>query len=260
MRRLALLGALAFLAVGCGGGGGGSASGNDIARAATKTAKAGSLEADFTITGQGLKGTGTGVFNTGKERTGQLSMKVTTSGREIPVDTIVTGDVFYMRSPVFSRATQGKEWIKLDLGALSKQRGLDLSSLLNASPTPTNALAYLEGAGGDVQKVGTESVGGVKTTHYTVNADLERAADKATGSTKQALRRVISQSKLKKLPLDVWIDGNGYIRKVSYAEHAGRQQAAKVTIELHDFSTPVSIKPPPSGSVVDLMKTLNPGS
>ena len=65
---------------------------------------------------------------------------------------------------------------------------------------------------------------------------------------------MISQSGVKNLPLDVWVDGNGYIRKVSYDEHAGRRQAAKVTMELHDFGAPVAITAPPSDSVVDLTK------
>jgi len=259
MRRVAVIAGLALLCgAGCGGGGS-SASGSDIARAATKTAKAGSLEADFAISGQGLEGSGSGVFNTGDGRTGQLSMKVTASGREIPVDTIVTGDVFYMRSPVFAQAvTGGKQWIKLDIAALAEQRGVDLTSFLDASPTPTNALAYLEGAS-DVKKVGSETVQGAKSTHYEVTVDLERAASHAKGSVRAALRRVISQSKLRTLPLDVWVDGSGYIRKVSYEEHSGRRQPAQVTMELHDFGAPVSIKAPPSDSVVDLMKTLQQG-
>jgi hypothetical protein len=259
MRRVAVLAVLAVLcAAGCGGGGG-SASGDDIARAAKKTARAGSLEADFAISGAGLEGTGSGVFNTGDGRNGQLSMKVTASGREIPVDTIVTGDVLYMRSPVFVQAvTGGKQWIKLDLAKLAEQRGADLSSFLNASPTPTNALAYLAGAT-EVEKVGSESVQGVKSTHYQVTVDLQRAASHAKGSQREALERIISQSRLKTLPLDVWVDGSGYIRKVSYQEHAGRRQPAEVTMELHDFGAPVSIKPPPSGSVVDLMKRMQGG-
>jgi hypothetical protein len=65
---------------------------------------------------------------------------------------------------------------------------------------------------------------------------------------------VISQSGVKTLPLDVWVDGNGYIRKVSYDEHAGRRQAATVTMELHDFGRPVAITAPPSDSVVDLTR------
>jgi LppX_LprAFG lipoprotein len=257
MRRLAVLAALVLLGAGCGSGG--SASGDDIANAATKTARAGSIEADFNLAAQGLKGKGSGVFNTGKTQTGQLSMTVTANNRDVQVDTIVNGDTFYMRSPVFNQVlSQGKEWIKLDLVKLAEQRGVDLSGLLDASPTPANALAYLQGAR-DVRKVGTNTVGGEKTTHYHVTVDLEKAAARATGSERAALRRVISQSKQKTLPLDVWIDGNGYIRRVSYDERAGRPQPAQVTMELHDFGAPVAIKPPPSQSVVDLMNRLQQG-
>jgi hypothetical protein len=259
MRRLGLLAVLLLVAAGCGGGNE-SASRDDIAGAATKTARAGSLEADFDLSGQGLNGSGSGVFNTGKSRSGQLTMKINANGRQVPVDTIITGDVFYMRSPVFAQVlSQDKQWIRLDLVALAQQRGVDLSSLLDASPTPANALAYLEGAR-DVEKVGTNTIGGEKTTHYKVTVDLEKAAARAKGSEKQSLRRVISQSKLKTLPLDVWIDGKNYIRRVTYEEHAGRQQAAHVTMQLHDFGAPVSIKPPPEESVIDLQQALQQGS
>jgi hypothetical protein len=252
MRVLGALAALALLGVGAACGGGGSASPDDIAQAATKTAQAGSLEANFDISGQGLEGSGSGVFNTGRKRTGQLTMKVTAAGQKIPVDTIVTGDVFYMRSPVFDRALSGdKEWIKLDLVKLAEQRGIDLSSLLDASPTPTNALAYLEGASG-VKKAGSESVRGTKSTHYRVTVDLRRAASRAHGSVRTSLERVLSQTRTNTLPLDVWVDGSGYIRKVSYEEQAGRREPAHVTIEMHDFGAPVSIKPPPRDSVIEL--------
>jgi hypothetical protein len=259
MRRLALVATVVLLATGCGGGGGKSASGAEIARAATKTAHTGSLEADFTIEGQGLEGRGSGVFDS-KNRSGQLRMKVTANGREIPVETIVTGDVFYMRSPIFARAVgRDKQWIKLDLGTITQQRGVDLSGLLDASPTPTNALAYLRGSI-DVQKVAAESVGGVSATHYKVTADLRRAVERASGGARRALQQVVAQTGLRKLPLDVWVDANGYIRKVSYDEHSGRRQAAHVSMELHDFGAAVSIKPPPSGSVVDLLQKLQQGT
>jgi hypothetical protein len=258
MRRLALLALLALLGAGCGAGGS-SASASEIAGAAKKTARSGSLEADFTISGAGLNGKGNGVFNTRKSRSGQLTMKVTAGGRQIPVDTIVTGDVLYMRSPVFARTlTGGKQWIKVDLAELAKQRGTDVSSFLNASPTPASALAYLAGAT-DVKKVGSESVGGVTSTHYDVTVDLQRAASHAKGSLRASVERVISHSRLKTLPLDVWVDGSGYIRKVSYQEHAGSGPPSEVTMELHDFGSSVSIKPPPGASVVDLMKTLQQG-
>jgi hypothetical protein len=250
MRGLTVLAFVALLAAGCGGGG--SASADDISHAATKTTRAGSLEADFAISGQGLSGSGSGVFNTDASHSGQLSMKISAGGPAIPVDTLVTGDVFYMRSPVFSRAVaQGKQWIKLDLAKLSEQRGLDVSPLLTASPTPTNALAYLQGVR-DVRKVGSDSVRGVKSTHYAVTVDLRSAARHASGRERTSLERVISQSKTRTLPMDVWLDRSGYIRKVSYEEQAGGQRAAAVRMELHDFGPRVPIKPPPKDSVVDI--------
>lgn len=252
MRRLATLAMLALLAAGCGGGGN-SASPDDIAQAAKKTSGVGSLEAEFGIAGQGLRGSGSGVFDTGAQPAGQLTMKVEAAGQEIPVDTVVTGNVFYMRSPAFARSLgNGKQWVKLDLTKLAKQRGVDLGGLLNASPTPNNALAYLGGAE-NVKTVGTEKVGGEKTTHYKVRVDVRDAAKKASGSVQSSLQGVRA-SGIEKLPMDVWVDSNGYIRKVRYAEHAGRQQAADVVMQLHDFGKRVAIEPPPSGSVVDLTK------
>jgi hypothetical protein len=250
MRRLGLLAALAFLAAGCGGGGN-SASPDDIAQAAKKTSNTGSFEAEFGISGQGLSGSGTGIFDNGDNPAGQLNMTVKAAGQQIPVDTVVTGNVFYMRSPAFARTIgRGKQWIKLDLAKLAKQRGVDLGGLLNASPTPNNALAYLAGAD-QVDEVGSEKVGGDDTTHYQVRVDVSDAVEKASGTAQSSLRGV-KASGVDKLPMDVWVDPNGYIRKVSYEEHAGRQQAANVTMELHDFGSRVSIEAPPSASVFDL--------
>jgi hypothetical protein len=254
MRWLALLPVLAVLAAGCGGGGGSSASNDDIANAATKTAKAGSLEAEFAISGQGIKGDGSGVFNTGKDSSGQLQMTVTSSGRQVPVDTIVTGQVFYMRSPALSNTLSGgKQWIKVDLNELAKQRGVNLGSLFDASPTPMNALAYLAGSS-KVEKVGAESVGGTDTTHYRVTVDVKQAAKKASGAARRSIRSVLTQGGVSKLPLDVWVDGNNYIRKVIYDEQAPGQSPTKVTMQLHDFGKPISIQAPPSQAVVDLLQ------
>ena len=92
MGRLALAGAVAVVAAGCGGGSSSTTAG-DIASAASKTAKSGSLEADFAVSAQGLSGKGSGVFNN-KQRSGQLKMTLNANGRLIPFDTVVTGDVF----------------------------------------------------------------------------------------------------------------------------------------------------------------------
>jgi hypothetical protein len=253
----ALAFALALVVAGCGGGGGGTS--DQIALAASKTAKVGSIEADFTVSGAGVEGHGTGVFNTGKKGSGQLTMTVGVAGRSFKIDTVITGTVLYMRSPAFSQITGGKQWVKIDLGKIARQRGINLGSLLNTSPTPTSALAYLRGSGGKVKKVGTEQVQGVDTTHYHVTVNLERAAARAKGAARDSLKRVIQLSGVKKVPVDVWIDDKDYVRKVVYETNGGRGQAARVTMELHDFGARVPIKPPPKDSVVDLMSRLGGG-
>ena len=261
MRRLAVLAALALAAAGCGGGGGGSgASGDPIAKAAAKTAGAGSLKADFVISGASLNGTGSGVFDNDEKGSGRLTLAVQSQGQSVTVDTIVAGPVLYMRSDVFRQAglPAGKEWVRLDLAKLAQQQGVDLGSLTSSNPSPSGALAYLRGSNGEVEKVGGEKVGGVDTTHYKTTIDLERAASRATGRTHESIRRVIRLSGVKRIPVEAWIDGTGYVRKVTYTEHAGRRQSSKITMELHDFGPHIAIASPPSSTVIDFQDLLQP--
>jgi hypothetical protein len=253
--------AVVLVAAGCGGGKSKQAalkpvSGELIVAAASKSTKAGSVEADFKISGPGVKGSGSGVFNTGPSRSGQLSMKVSVRGMEVPIDTVITGNVLYMRSSVFSQLglSQSKQWVKVDLGQLAQQRGADLSSLATTSPTPASALSYLRGSG-KVREVGRESIDGAETTHYKVTVDLEKAVARSDTTTQEALRRVIKASGVKTLPIDVWVDGKGYVRKVQYAQRAAGKDV-KVTMNLHDYGKPVTVKPPPADSVVDLMQAV----
>jgi hypothetical protein len=260
-KRLLPVVMLAFALAGCGGGGGGGAgqSSDQIALAAAKTSKSGSIEADFTVNGGGVNGHGTGVFNTGDNGSGRLTITVDVGGRSFKIDTVITGTVLYMRSPAFKQLTGGKQWVKLDLGKIARQRGIDLSSLLNTSPTPTSALAYLSGSAGKVEKVGTEKVQGVDTTRYHVTVDLPRAAAHAKGADRRSLKRLIQTSGVKKVPEDVWIDDKGYVRKVVYKTAGGGAQATRVTMVLHDFGPRVPIQPPPKGSVVDIMNRIGAG-
>ena len=59
----------------------------------------------------------------------------------------------------------------------------------------------------------------------------------------------------KALPMDAWVDGDGYLRKVAWAEHTSAGTGAKVSMVLHDFRAPVKIEPP-SGHVIDLLQRL----
>jgi hypothetical protein len=260
-RRLAAVALLAApVLAGCGGGGGGgSASPETVTSAAAKSSRAGSLQADFKISSSAAKGSGSGTFNTGGDSSGRSTLNLEVNRRVNAVDTIVTGNVLYLRSRVFAQAgiAGAKDWLSVDLGQLAQQGGV-ASSLANVSPTPTSALAYLRGVK-DVKKVGTETVSGVDTTHYRVTSDLQRAAARSSGSSKQSIESAMQLTGRKTLPMDAWVDGQGYLRKVAWAQQASAGAGAKISMVLHDFGAPVKIEPP-SGKVIDLTQRLSGGS
>jgi hypothetical protein len=267
MRRLATLAALLLVAAGCGGGGGddksadtgGAQTASPIAQAASNTSRAGSVKVDFELAGKGVSGGGRGVFDTGTSGSGRLSMSLEGTGGTTTVDTIVEGKVLYLRSAVFRQLLPpGKEWVLVDLARLAKQSGVDVGSLIDSNPTPNGALAYLRGATGNVQDLGRQKVRGVQTTHYRTSIDLEQSARRAKGSARQSIRRVIDVAGVKKLPVDVWVGDDGYVRKVTYRQHSSRNQSAKITMELYDFGTPVTITPPPAAAVIDFQKLVGP--
>jgi hypothetical protein len=243
---------------GCGGGGE-SASPETVTSAAAKSERAGSLQADFTISSSAAKGSGTGTFNTGADDSGRSTLNLEVNRRLNAVDTIVTGNVLYLRSRVFAQAgiAGPKDWLSVDLGGLAQQGGV-ASSLANVSPTPTSALAYLRGVK-DVKKVGTETVAGAETTHYRVTSDLQRAAARSKGSAKQSIESAMRLTGRKTLPMDAWVDDQGYLRKVTWAQQASAGTGAKISMVLHDFGAPVKIEPP-SGKVIDLTQRLSGGS
>jgi hypothetical protein len=261
MRGLAAVAlVVAPMVAGCGGGGGGGgASPETVRSAAAKSEHAGSLRADFTISSSAAKGRGSGTFNTGGDGSGRSTLNLEVNRRVNAVDTIMTGNVLYLRSRVFAQAgiAGAKDWLALDLGKLAQQGTSAGSSLANISPTPTSALAYLRGAK-DVKKVGTETVSGVETTHYRVTSDLQRAAARSSGSSKQSIKSAMQLTGRKRLPMDAWVDDQGYLRKVTWAQQASAGPGAKISMVLHDFGAPVKIEAP-SGHVIDLLQRLSGG-
>lgn len=265
MARRAVAAVVLVLALaGCGGGGGGGGSSaapdNAIEAAALKTSQAGSVRADFSLSSSGgVSGTGSGVFNSGKHPSGQLTMNVTTDGKQVAIDTVIIGDTIYLRSPLISqRLPGGKQWVKLDIRKAAKAANIDLGSVLSANPTPGGALAYLQGSSA-IKKLGSATVGGVPTTHYRVVVDLQQAADKASGSDKDALEQAIKSAGTTTLPVEVWVDSQGYVRKLEYQSQASGQ-SADLTMELHDFGSRVPITAPATNEVVDLLQALGGGN
>lgn len=271
MRRAALLLVTAALAVaGCGSG---STLSFDPAASAATTADAGSAKVAFDTTvtaeGQNLHMTGDGAVDFDK-RAATMTFDVgdVLRGSGLPASpgerwTVLTnGLIVYMRAPTLSRQLPGgKEWLELDIERLAKSRHVNLAQLQPLTQSdPTQMLDYLKAVSGKIEKVGSEDVRGVATTHYRATVDLDKVADQAPANARKAFRTSIASLErglgTHEIPVDVWVDSQNLVRRLS--EHLTIATGGKVdfTVDFFDFGAPVSVTTPPASETMDLGQVL----
>ena len=250
-------------------GGGGALSLDPVAKAADKTSSAGSEKVSMTgtmdIAGQTIRMSGDGAFDTNAHTgTFAVDMQPTGQSASLHMDEVMQGTTLYMKMPQ-SLSKLPKPWVKLDLQQAGKKLGLDMSAMTSNQNDPSQMLDYLR-AGGNVTKLGDDTVRGVATTHYRARVDLRKAADAAPASKRATVRknaqRLIQLTGVKSYPVEVWIDGKSLVRRMKFTLNYGRLLAgAKFTIsmDLYDFGTPVNVQAPPADEVVDISQLSGTG-
>lgn len=249
MRRAALLAPLAALlavaAAGCGG-----ASLDPVARAATKTVGAGSYKFDYRVSVGATTMDGLGLYDAPDKR---LSLTLSLSGTSMDaVADLSNGFVMYVRMPLLQTfLPQGKSWVRLDAGKLARKQGFDLSQVLQATQAdPTQTLALLQQVGSS-QELGHEQVDGVDTTHYRVTIDAAKlVAQQPTQAAKDAMQKALALGHVASYPIDVWVDGAGYLRRASL-QLAEAGQQVRMDEHLSDFGTDATVALPPADQTVD---------
>lgn len=205
--------------------------------------------------GQTIPLHGTGTFDRAGQL-GQMSLTTSVGGKDMTIDEISQGHTIYMSSDVFGKELpSGKSWLKLDLDKAAKSQGIDLDALGGgATQDPAQALDYLKGAGTST-KVGSETVNGVATTHYHVDADLRKAAAKSGGAdAKATVEKLIKLSGTSTLPVDVWVDSDHLVRRETMKYNMnvqGQKGSMSMTIDMTKYGVDVTAKVPPADETVD---------
>jgi hypothetical protein len=229
-----------------------------LAAASAKTQAAGSSKMAIDIGvgapggGQQIRINGQGGFDYAG-RKGSLTMRVPAAagGQGGTIELVVMGNVVYERSPtgVGANLPKGKTWVKLD----TRQLG-NANAAQSQATDPRQALLFLAGVDGKVDTVGKETLRDARTTHYRTTLDLAKAA-KAAGADGGPINQLSQQLGTSRVPADVWVDGDGRLRKLGYAvDVKGGAQAntrIAVNLELFDFGTAVKVTPPPADQVAD---------
>ena len=185
------------------------------------------------------------------------------------LEAIMDGDVAYLNFPLIAKdLPDGKTWIKGDAEDFSRADTSGLGQFGSLSGMdPRDVFGFLKAVSGSIESVGSEEVRGVTTSHYRATLDPAKLAELVPAEQRESLGGVdeaARQAGLTELPLDVWIDADQRIRKLSIeldAKMPGSDKSLKASfvVELYDYGTPLELDLPPADQVADA-STLRPKS
>lgn len=257
--------ALAAAACSSGSGGTGGSSAKDVKlvqAAYTTTTKAKTAKAQMQVRiAQGDAGTAD-ISATGKVNlTSQQGEFDISLPQGLDEHAVYTHGIAYEKLPdqVRSRMHVNTPWVSIDMNkAVKAQTGSSLAQLQQQQPeNPLDQLSYLRSVSSKITKDGTETVDGAKTTHYRAQIDLNRQKTEAAGR----LAKVLGSHNL---PVQVWIDEQGRLRKMQVEEKihqptTGASVTVSMQLRLSDFGTRVSVQPPAKDQTTDVTAVLSGG-
>lgn len=164
------------------------------------------------------------------------------------------GATLFLRVPGGVDPTIETEWISFDLVTLGEAvAGTDLGQLPTSSGDPTSSLAMLKATSEDIEDLGEEDVRGETTTHYRAVVDVRKAYEDADAVTDPArFEAFLDTFGQEELPLDVWIDGDGRVRRMTYAQPLPGGDEVTSTMELYDFGVDERVELPDPADVTDV--------
>jgi hypothetical protein len=195
-----------------------------LARASAKTTNAAgahlALAASITSLGKTMAVTGKGeIADHGRKAHIRLALPMSST----PLEAVAAHGSFYVRGGPVAAFAQGK-WVRV--------KADDPTFNLGAAD-PAQLLEYLRSAS-KVEKRGTATVRGVRTTHYVARIQPKELAGKA-------------------VPLDVWVGDDGLVRRLKV-----HLQQVSASLELFDFGD-VNVDVPDDSDTVDLSDMLGGG-
>ena len=252
---------LALLAAGCGS--------RDVlaldavAAAAAKTDEAGSSRVAFqlsaNILGRDVDVKAQGAFDYEAAR-GRFQLDASSLLTGASVEARAVDSTLYIRVPAGLSlfVPTVKPWL-----AVRGEKWLDAFGFGELQQDPGQLLSLLRSSSAQVTKTGSVVVRGVETTRYTAELDLTKALEANAdelGLTKleraqlrRAAQELRRQARLKTVPIGVFVDRDGLVRRLTLASGEER-----VSVDYWDFGVEVDVQPPPAADVTDATKLLRP--
>ncbi len=219
------------------------------------------------VAGQAIPLDGTGVVDPAHQAA-DLTLQVPSLG---PVRVVFSGGTLAAQLPpaaagVISAVAGGKQWVSVDVNRLAQSGyGAPLGALgVGTTGNPAQQLGYLRAISDTTHVVGPEPIDGVPTTHYAGAVDLDKVPAADDPATKPAVDRLKAQIGTNLLPVDVWVDGDGKLKRVGQTvtvpatpgAPAGSPTTSSTTLTLSDVGSAPAVVPPPADQVADVSSLL----
>jgi hypothetical protein len=210
-------------------------------RVAAASAAATAEDYGFEVTFEGLEPVGSFRL-TGGVDAGTKRMRGVMDLQGMKIETIQDGLVQYSHLPPAMRKPGDKPWLRIDLGKLGVRVPAGPAS---TATNPIAALRELDAIVGEVEEVGHEKVRGTETTHFRFTVDATRTQPPGTTLPAEQIER------LRRVPVDLWLDGDDHPRRVRQTVDTGASAAGKLTttFETFDFGKDVTVALPPPDDV-----------
>jgi hypothetical protein len=174
-------------------------------------------------------------------------------GQNLPggMHEIVTDQSIYLKMALLAQELH-KPWVKISFSQLQQGTGINISQLTqqvqgNNPLVQTQMLA----AAKDVRAVGTQTIDGVSTTHYTGSYPMSAGLAKLPASVRAMAQKGLRTLGVKTVHFNVWIDGQHLTRKIVVTETGG-VETVKVTMQVTSLNQPVSVTLPPASQVATI--------
>jgi hypothetical protein len=191
-----------------------------------------------------------------------MSMKMTAAGQGSAEIRLVDKAMYIGGNAELAKEMDGKKWMKFDLSSLGKDGGLGATApgAGQADQNPASMSSFLNGAK-NVKKVGTETVDGVKTTHYAGDVTLAelkasfKDADKSVREQREKSTEQLQKLGLDKFTMDMWVDGENHAKQFRMRGDADKGPL-DMTITFLGFNEPVKVTAPPAEDTADLAEMM----
>jgi hypothetical protein len=253
VRALALALAV-LLCAACGSTASKSAGGDPVAAAAKKTRERGgtyTVAIDFSkVSKTGGKYNGRGSF----DGDGNFTLNVIYKGMPIHAVAALNSAnhmIVYLKSVAFTgQLPEDKTWVAADMTRLVEQSGTStkaLDAVQSPGSDPTQVLGMLSRASSGTRRLGEGTVAGVHVVRYRVTLDLAKAS-KEPGVAGPEAAQLERTAKAPRIPVDVSIDDDGYVRAID--EHV--RVTGRIAFRVPQLGSQQAIEAPPSDEVFDV--------